>query len=67
MLVRSPKSNWSDKDVILCEPIDLQKPKKMKILKRGFWSFIRNPSILFNKKKIVLLDYNLKCHMDIKI
>ena len=54
MLVRSPKSNWSDKDVILCEPIDLQKPKKMKILKRGFESFIRNPSILFNKKNCTI-------------
>ena len=51
MLILEPKKDWENKDVILCEPIDLQKPKKMKIFKHGFKSLIRNPLVLFNKKK----------------
>ncbi len=54
MLINNPREEWKDKDVILCQPIDLQKPKKMKIIKRGFSSLIRDPSILFDKKKCTI-------------
>jgi len=51
MLVLYPKEDWHNYDVILCEPINLQNAKKMKIIKRGFRSLIKNPLILFDKKK----------------
>ena len=54
MLIYEPKEEWKNIDIVLCKPIDLQKPKKMKIIKRGFKSLIRNPSILFNKRKCTI-------------
>ena len=51
MLIQNPIQDWNKFDVILCEPINLKNQKKMKIIKRGFKCFLKNPSILFNQNK----------------
>jgi len=46
-----PPSEWNDFDAIVCDPIPVNKIKKMKLIKRGFKSLIKDPSILFNTNK----------------
>ncbi len=58
-LIKSPEQDWKDYDAILCNPIEVHSPKKIKILKRGWKNFLKNPSILYNKKK-----QNLLLHFD---
>ena len=53
------EDEWNDYDVILCRPWSVSNVKKMKIIKRGFRSLIKDPSIFYNKKK-----QNLKLHFD---
>ena len=48
-------NEWSSCDSIICEPIFVNKVKKMKMIKRGLRSIIKDPSILFNQKKQSLL------------
>ena len=59
MIITKPDDSWKDLDVILCEPIDLRKQKKTKIIKKAFRSFIKNPSILFNGNK-----HNIRLHFE---
>ena len=59
MIQKEPAPEWKNKDVVLCEPSGVSGAKKMKIIKRGFKSLIRDPSILFNKNK-----HTLKLHFD---
>ena len=58
-LILNPEEEWNDYDVILCEPWSVSNVKKMKIIKRGFRSLVRDPSILFNKNK-----QTIKLHFD---
>ena len=44
-------NEWDNFDSIICEPIFVNKVKKMKMVKRGFRSIIKKPSILFDEKK----------------
>ena len=39
---------------MICEPIFVNKVKKMKMIKRGFKSIIKKPSIFFDEKKRTL-------------
>ena len=50
-ILNKPEIDWEDYDSIICTPIKVNKVKKIKILKRGFKSFIKDPSILFNENK----------------
>ena len=52
-------NDWINYEVILCKPISVKGVNKMKILKRGLKSFIKDPSILFDEKK-----QNLFLHFD---
>ena len=54
-----PYSEWKDFEVILCEPIKINEVKKIKMIKRGFRSLIKNPSIFFDTKK-----QSIKFHFD---
>ena len=49
---------WKKFDAIICNPISVN-TKKMKLIKRGFKSLLRDPMIFFNKKK-----HTLKLHFD---
>ena len=50
-VLQSVPDEWDGFDSVICEPIYINKVKKMKMIKRGFKSIIRNPSIFFNEKK----------------
>ena len=54
LLDEAPKE-WLNYDSIICKPINVNKVNKMKLLKRGFRSLIKDPSIFFNKEKQSLL------------
>jgi len=50
-LLIKPLDNWLNYDSIICKPISISGAKKIKILKRGWRSIVKDPLILFNKKK----------------
>ena len=58
-VLQSVPDEWSGFDSVICEPIYVNKVKKMKMIKRGFKSIIRNPSIFFNEEM-----QSLKFHFD---
>jgi len=58
-LLDAAPDEWSNYESILCNPININNVKKMKIIKRGFKNLIRHPSILFDKNK-----RSLKLHFD---
>ncbi len=58
IITRIP-SNWNRYNAIICKPINVDNPKTMKVIKRGFKNLIQDPSILFNKKK-----QTIKLHFD---
>lgn len=50
-LLREPSNDWEGYDAIVCDPIYVNKVKKIKMIKRGFRSIIKKPEIFFNEKK----------------
>ena len=42
-----------------CKPIKVDNPKKMKLFKRGYKNLLKDPSIIYDKKK-----QNIKLHFD---
>ena len=58
-ILLEPYSEWRDFEVILCEPIKINEVKKIKMIKRGFKSLIKNPSIFFDTSK-----QSIKFHFD---
>ena len=59
ILQLEPEKEWNDYDVILCKPWSVSNVKKMKLIKRGFKSLLKDPSIFFNKDK-----QSIKLHFD---
>ena len=57
--LNKPDPEWDTFDAIICNSINVNKVKKIKLLKRGFRSIIKNPSIFFNEEK-----QNLALHFD---
>ena len=58
-LLDEVQDEWSGYNAIICNPIKINKVKKIKMIKRGFRSLIRNPKIFFNDKK-----QTIKFHFD---
>tara|TARA_Y100000389_G_scaffold148997_1_gene148213 strand:- start:156 stop:962 length:807 start_codon:yes stop_codon:yes gene_type:complete len=58
-ILERPPKKWLNYESIICNPIKIDNPKKMKLLKRGLINILKNPSIIFNKKK-----QNIKLHFD---
>jgi len=50
-LLLEPLNYWKDYESIVCKPISIAGAKKIKMLKRGWKSLIKKPSIFFNKDK----------------
>ena len=44
-----PYPEWESFDAIICKSINVNKVKKMKLIKRGFRSIIKDPTIFFNE------------------
>jgi hypothetical protein len=51
--------HWNKYNAMLCKPINVNNPKTMKMIKRGFKNIVKDPSILFSKKK-----QTIKLHFD---
>tara|TARA_B100001063_G_C16762022_1_gene556473 strand:+ start:1637 stop:2446 length:810 start_codon:yes stop_codon:yes gene_type:complete len=58
IITRIP-AQWNNYDSILCKPINVSNPKKMKMIKRGLRNILKDPSILFIKRK-----QTIKLHFD---
>ena len=58
-LLKEIPEEWHSFESVICSPIYINNVKKMKMLKRGFRSLLRDPSIFFNKKK-----QTIKFHFD---
>ena len=58
-LLQNAPDNWKNYESIICKPISIAGAKNIKIIKRGWKSLIKNPSILFGKKK-----ENINFHFD---
>jgi len=54
-LLRSPHKSWENYEAIICKPINTSGSKKIKMLKRGWRSLIKKPSIFFNKENESIL------------
>ena len=50
VLMKVP-DEWNKFDSIICEPIFVNKVKKIKMIKRGIKSILKNPSIFFDESK----------------
>jgi len=58
ILSESPEE-WKNYNSVICDPIYVNGVNKVKLLKRGFKSLIRDPEIFFNKEK-----QTVKLHFD---
>ena len=58
-ILKKPPKKWSDYESIICKPIKIDNPKKMKLFKRGYKNLLKDPSIIYDKKK-----QNIKLHFD---
>ena len=58
-IIKLPHESWETYQSIICEPINLYGVKKIKLIKRGWKSLIKDPSIFFNIKK-----QTIKLHFD---
>ena len=50
-ILRKAPTIWRNYDSVICNPIIVQNPKKMKLIKRGWKNILRDPSILYDQKK----------------
>ena len=58
-ILEAPKKEWENIEAIICDPISVNKIKKIKMIKRGFRSLIKNPLPFFFEKK-----QSIKFHFD---
>ena len=58
-ILRRIPTAWEQYDAFLCEPIKVSPAKTTKLIKRGWKNWLKNPSILFDKRK-----HNIKLQFD---
>ena len=58
-ILSEPSEEWKNYNSVICDPIYVNGVNKVKLLKRGFKSLIRDPRIFFNKEK-----QTVKLHFD---
>ena len=58
-LLHEVPSAWHNFDSILCEPISVSNPKRMKMIKRGWKNILRDPKVFFKKEK-----HTIELHFD---
>ena len=58
-ILEEPDKSWENFESIICKSIYVNKVKKMKLIKRGWKSLIKDPSIFFDIKK-----QTIKLHFD---
>ena len=50
-ILKKPPRKWTNYESIICKPIKVDNPKKMKLFKRGYKNLLKDPSIIYDKKK----------------
>ena len=58
-LIFKTDKKWKKYNSIICKPIRVDNPNKMKIIKRGWRNLLTDPSVFFNSKK-----QTIKLHFD---
>jgi len=58
-LLRSIPDEWNNYDAFVCEPIQVSPARRIKLIKRGWKNWIKDPTILFDKNK-----HNIKLQFD---
>ena len=58
-IIKHPPKRWKNYNSIICKPIYVGNPKRMKLFKRGWKNLVKDPDIFFNKKK-----QTIKLHFD---
>ena len=58
-ILKKPPKKWSNYESIICKSIKIDNPKKMKLLKRGYKNILKDPSVIYDKRK-----QNIKLHFD---
>ena len=58
-ILREIPEKWESYDAFLCNPINVSPAKTMKLIKRGWRNWIKEPSIIFNPKK-----HNIRLQFD---
>ena len=59
-ILYNPKKEWMSRDAIICDPISVNKIKKIKMIKRGFRSLIKNPMpFFFEKKQSIKFNFDM--------
>jgi hypothetical protein len=59
IILDKPQKEWEDFESIICKPIELNQIKKIKMIKRGYKSLLKNPLPFFDKNK-----RTIKFHFD---
>ena len=59
LIQKVPSNKWENYDIILCEPWSVHVSSKMKIIKRGVKSILRDPLIIFMKSR-----QNIRLHFE---
>ena len=59
-LLLKAQPEWNSYESIVCEPIFINKLKKMKLIKKGFMKILKKPSIFYN-----LEHQNIALHFDL--
>ena len=58
-LILKPDKKWKKYNSIICKPVRVDNPKKMKIIKRGWRNLLKDPSVFYNSKR-----QTIKLHFD---
>ena len=58
-LILKPDKKWEKFNSIICKPIRVDNPKKIKILKRGWRNLLNDPSVFYKSEK-----QTIKLHFD---
>jgi len=58
-LIIKPDKKWKKYNSIICKPIRVDNPNKMKIIKRGWRNLLKDPSVFYSSKK-----HTIKLHFD---
>ena len=58
-ILKEINTEWKDFDAIICKPIKVNNVKKIKMIKRGIKSLVKDPTIFFNTNK-----QTIKLHFD---
>ena len=58
-LILKPDKKWKKYNSIICKPVRVDNPKKMKIIKRGWRNLLKDPSVFYNSNK-----QTIKLHFD---